>query len=98
MFSRVDRAPTFQRSPERELVGVLEVAADRQTRSDTGDREPERLQHARQVHRSDLASVLGLVQTITSWIPSGPIRASNSRILSCSGPMPSRGLIAPSST
>ena len=43
-------------------------------------------------------SVLGLVHTITSCTPSGSSRANSSFIFSCSGPMPSSGLIAPSST
>src|SRR4051812_24606696 len=60
MISRVDRAPTLQRSAERELVGVLEVAADRQARGDAGDLEAERLKHPRQVHRRDLALSVGV--------------------------------------
>ena len=43
-------------------------------------------------------SVLGLVHRMTSSMPSGWMRAKSSLTFSCSGPMPSSGLIAPSST
>ena len=39
------RRPSSAR-PERELVGVLEVAAHRQAAGDAGDRQPERLEQA----------------------------------------------------
>jgi len=43
-------------------------------------------------------SVLGLVHRITSCTSSGSMRANSSFIFSCSGPTPSSGFIAPSST
>ena len=44
--SRLDLAATFEGPAERELVGVLEVAADRQAAGDAGDLHAERLEQA----------------------------------------------------
>ena len=60
--------------------------------------EPHRLQQAGQVHGGGLALEVGLVQRITSVMPSSSTRTSSSRTRSWSGPMPSIGLRAPWST
>src|SRR5207344_1108328 len=51
---RVDFAPAFQRAPQRDLVGVLEVAAHGEAAGDAGHPESERLEQAGEVHRRRL--------------------------------------------
>src|SRR5574341_484106 len=52
---RVDFAATFERAPERDLVGVLEVAAHREPAGDTGHPQPQRLEQPGEVHRRRFA-------------------------------------------
>src|ERR1700730_1845124 len=51
----VDFAATFERAPERDLVGVLEVAAHREPTGDAGHPEPQRLEQPGEVHRRRFA-------------------------------------------
>src|SRR5688572_25397146 len=57
---RVHLATTLKRPAERELVGVLQVAPDREPGRDAGDLQPERLQQPGQVHGRGLALDVGV--------------------------------------
>ena len=52
--------PSLERPPQGHLVGVLEVAADRQPRCQAGDPEAEHLEHPREVAGGGLALEVGV--------------------------------------
>src|SRR5690554_5301585 len=52
--SAVEGSSALERPAEGELVGILEVAADRQPARDTGDGDAERCQQPPEVHRGGL--------------------------------------------
>src|SRR5664280_1931643 len=68
--SALHLAATLERPAEGQFVRVFEVAAHRQTTGDPGDREPHGLQEAGQVHGRGLTLEVGIVQRITSLMPS----------------------------
>ena len=51
----LDRPPALERADQGHLVGVLEVAADRQAAGDPADRADHRLESLGEVHRGRLA-------------------------------------------
>src|SRR3954454_4808125 len=55
LIGRSDRAPALECPDERYLVGILEVATDRQSAGDPGDRSDHRLEAVGAVHRGRLA-------------------------------------------
>ena len=97
-----DRPPALERPDQGHLVGVLEVAADRQAAGDPGDRRrrPSSSRSARYIAVASPSSV-GFVARITSsnGVPSRARRRRRARAArgSCrrSGPIPSIGEIAP---
>ena len=54
-FVKLNFAPTFERARQRHLVGVLQIAADRQPARESGQPNSERLDQPLQVHRCRLA-------------------------------------------
>src|SRR6478735_9315327 len=58
--SRVDASATFEGAPERDLVGVLEVAADGQAGRESGDRDADVAQQPAQVGGGGLALEVGV--------------------------------------
>ena len=55
LLTSLDRPPALEGADEGHLVGVLEVAADRQAARDPADERDDRLQSLGQVHRRRLA-------------------------------------------
>src|SRR5439155_17847511 len=54
-IGRSDRAPALEGPDQRDLVGILEVAADRDAACDPGDRADRALEPLGEVHRRGLA-------------------------------------------
>src|SRR6478752_277676 len=58
--SDIQQPSSFERASEGDLVGVLQVAAHRQTARKSGDLQPHRLDEAREVGRGRLALEVGV--------------------------------------
>src|SRR5207249_9010945 len=97
-FFSADLAPAFEGLRQRHLVGVLEIAAHREPTGDPRDADSEGGNSFARYSAVASPSTLGLVARITSVVSPPSSRTRSSLTLRSSGPMPSRGERAPSST
>src|SRR6202011_83739 len=58
--SGLDVAASLQRPAQGQLVGILEVSANRETTGDPGYLDPERPQKAGEIHRGGIALDVGV--------------------------------------